>query len=139
MIDTTAAALDDLIREDGMTIEVRRIYGAGPSSIPDTRWRHDADWWTVTLRMHGRSFTTPFGMGRAHNGEAPTRRAVLSCMISDAMGFSQARSMSEWLADYGMEDGDTATATWRAVKNQTTRLTRFLGSRCPAYMTADTD
>ena len=102
-------------------------------SAPD--WK-DANHFKVTLRRDvlvplsghtSRQLTTYFSQGYGIQGE-PTAVGVLSCLISDAASYNNARGFEDWASDLGFDpDSRKAERTYRAVEKQVQVLKRFLG------------
>lgn len=101
-------------------------------AMPDSR---DMDHWKVTLRAQGRRMSLVFSQGYGHNGKKPDVASVLDCLASDASSFDNAQSFEDWAADMGWDtDSRKAERTFKAIKRQSERLKRFLGSTA-AYET----
>lgn len=125
-----------LVEEHKITAEV--TFGA-----PEREDFKDGTGWTVKLTRRGkdgrRTLTVPFYMGPAHTRE-PDASEVLSCLVSDATSFDNARSFEEWASDFGYDpDSRKAEATYREVEAQTARVIRFLGDTWDAFRNAEGD
>ena len=87
------------------------------------------DHWRVTLHnpRNRRQMTTYFSKGYGHNGQEPTADEVLACLVSDASGIDQ--DFEGWADDLGYDpETREAEKIYKAVKRQTAKLERFIGS-----------
>lgn len=94
---------------------------------PNEEWNTPNNGWRVTLKnKRGQKMTVPFYMGIGLHG-APTAAEVLESLVSDALGYRNARSFEEWAGDYGYDtDSRAAYRTFEACRRISERLDKFL-------------
>jgi len=81
----------------------------------------------VTLKRPGRQMTVFYSMGPALCRE-PSASEVLSCLISDATSFDNARDFDDWCSNYGYDtDSRKAERIYKTVEAQAGKLKSFLG------------
>ena len=112
-------------------------------------WKRQATGWETTLsykpgyahHREGRTLTVPFWQGagfidkqkshRLGRGVVPlepTAAGVLSCLLSDATSYDQARSFEDWCAELGMDsDSRRAKETYDQIAEQSKQTKHFLG------------
>lgn len=90
---------------------------------------HGSTAWKVTLKMGRRRLTTDFYTGPAWSRE-PSAADVLSCLLSDASSYRNARHFGEWANDLGFDDDSRkAEETYRACGKIAKRLDRFFAGQ----------
>jgi len=121
--------LSQRITRDNVRIE-STMTGA-PAGAGD---RSDSNWYSVTLKRKRRTLTVPFGMGPALCRD-PQAAEVLSCLLSDAASYENARSFEEWAGEFGYDaDSREAERTYRLVGQQTAKLRKFLAADYAAFL-----
>lgn len=106
---------------DGYTATAKR----GPAN---ETWGTPNNGWRVTLKnARGQRYTVPFFKGIGLPDTPPTAAEVLECLISDALGYRNARSFDDWAAEYGYDtDSRAAYRTFEACRRVSERLDKFL-------------
>jgi hypothetical protein len=91
-------------------------------------WGTPNNGWKVTLKnSRGQRYTVPFFKGIGLPDTPPTAAEVLECLVSDALGYRNARSFDDWAADYGYDtDSRAAYRTFEACRRISERLDKFL-------------
>ena len=95
-------------------------------SNPNMADSEKMDHWKVCLHRGKSRMTLVFSMGSAHHGKEPATADVLDCLASDASGMNG--GFEDWCSETGYDsDSRWAERTYNTIRNQTTRLERFLG------------
>lgn len=98
------------------------------------------DHWRCVIRVGKARMSLVFSMGSGHGGKRPDLADVLDCLASDASGYENARSFTDWCSDYGYdEDSRRALKTFKAIERQATSLARVLGDSAYQTLLWDTE
>lgn len=119
-------SLQSFIDKHGLT-----IWSEKAPDNPDMEGGEDMDHWLVRLFHTDKGndwMQIHYSMGKGHEGKAPELPDVLDCLASDSSGYENARTVQEWLAEFGYgADSHRGFLTFRSVEKQAVRLQEWLG------------
>jgi hypothetical protein len=122
--------MEELCEKKGVKIKSR--FGEAPTH-PHMPY-HDG--YKVTLRYQKRQLTVPFYMGPAI-GREPTAADVISCLISDAFAYENARDIDDFARDFGYERVSETLAAYEACKKTSPRIRHLLGDDFEEFTKAE--
>jgi hypothetical protein len=126
------SSLDRLCRNRG--VKITSTFGG--AEVPEG-WTPGTHGYKCVLRYQGRQATVPFFMGPAHCKE-PTAADVLHCLCSDTRSVDNARSFTDWCADFGYDsDSRKAEATYSSCIKLGTKVKRLLGADFELFADAE--
>lgn len=115
---------NDAVTAAGVTMTVQ-------SGAPWSESTHDMTGWTVTLTFKGRTMTTPYYMGKGHDGNEPTIAEVLHSLFVDASCAYD--TLDDYVGEFLSLDEQTheaiadARRTWKAYIASAKKTRRLLG------------
>jgi|NOAtaT_6_FD_contig_21_11822115_length_1303_multi_5_in_0_out_0_5 hypothetical protein len=117
-------AFQDLCAARKMTSKAVR--GAKRPITERSQWMLTATDWRVTLKYQGRTLTTDYFMGSAHNGKPPETHDVLASLISDS--YLGRDTFEAFCSELGANrDSRRDFATWKECVATAGKIARFLG------------